>query len=340
MIWTLQLLGGIPTRSRRPKRASPWGGIPLQVTRRDSLQGGILPCSDTSWWMPRNYDAAIGLSDCGCWSFYKVAEHLCRPVKNEDASGTNIGHKLTQDIRRWKGKDTPPSRHALSSRAGPQDYLMGTPTPPPGSTSPWSPSIAWATNHHRSTWTRKIKDSPLGRPVSEARSWKTFTSRFHPHVSQSSSTIFEGVGTSSRRFESGDRSGETIRPENHPTYFQRSIFLIEGDKGQDTRRFTSKAGCRETLRPGSHPTTCQHHITVIWGDRKNPRPHESETRFRGTRRSGSHFTASRDSPVHLRRSKSSTRRGETPNEGSHPTSRRPVRRDRHSAAGLSSSNTW
>ena len=103
----------------------------------------------------------------------------------------------------------------------------------------------------------------------------------------------EGVGTSSRRLESGPRFGETLRLGNHPTYPQRK-----------------------------------------------PRYLESEARFREARRSGSRSAPSRDSPANLQRSKSSTRRRETPNEGSHPTSRRPVRRDHHSTAGPSSSNTW
>ena len=105
------------------------------------------------------------------------------------------------------------------------------PAPPLGSTSTGSPSTAWATNHHRPTWTSKVEAPPLGRPGSEAGSWVMFSLRSHRHVSQPSWTIFKGVGTSSRRLESGDRFGETLRPGTHPTYSQRTISLVKGDRG-------------------------------------------------------------------------------------------------------------
>ena len=143
----------------------------------------------------------------------------------------------------------------------------GLPAPPLGTTSLGSPPITWITNYHHPTWTREVKDPPLEHPGSEARSWET--------------TIFEGVGTSSRRLESGAGSGVRLRSGTLPTNFQRSISLIEGDRGQNMRRLTSEAGFRKTLRLGSHPATCQRLIAVIQGDgRKNPRRHKSEARFR------------------------------------------------------------
>ena len=99
-------------------------------------------------------------------------------------------------------------------------------------TSPGSPPVAWATNRHRPTWTCNVEDPLLGHPESgeRPRSGETFTPRFQPHVSQVSSTIFEGVGTSSRRLETEARFGETLRPGSPLSACQRSISLIKGDR--------------------------------------------------------------------------------------------------------------
>ena len=144
-----------------------------------------------------------------------------REQNYEDDSRTNNGHRLTQDVRRWRGKDTPPSPHVP---AGPQDYLVGT-----SGSSDWIDIARIPVN--------RLGHKPSPPDVnsrgsgSEVRSWKKFTSRFHPHVSQPSSTIFEWVGTPSRRLESGARFGETLRAGTHPTNSQRYISLNKGDRG-------------------------------------------------------------------------------------------------------------